>query len=126
MIDAGLRGELRKLIAAFVENMGAMTSEMEAALAAGRRGEADGAAAWDLLRMQTHRISGSGASFGFTEIAATARRIDLHAAATLESGAASAAAAPPWEDELVARDLPELRRLVDRAEPTDSPLYPAD
>ncbi|MGR3782289.1 MAG: Hpt domain-containing protein [Albimonas sp.] len=126
MIDAGLRGELRKLIAAFVENMGAMTSEMEAALAAGRRGEADGAAAWDLLRMQTHRISGSGASFGFTEIAATARRIDLHAAATLESGAASAAAAPPWEDALVARDLPELRRLVDRAEPTDSPLYPAD
>ncbi|SFI61435.1 Hpt domain-containing protein [Albimonas pacifica] len=126
MIDAGLRAELRKLIAAFVENMGAMTAEMEAALDAGRRGEGDAAAAWDLLRTQTHRISGSGASFGFTDIAAVARRIDLHAAGTLSGGDAAAVAAPPWEDALVTGDLDALRRLVDRAAPTDSPLYPGD
>ena len=80
MIDAGLRGELRKLIA----------------------------------------------SFGFVEIAAVARCIDMHAAATLDGAGQAAAAAPPWDDPLVARDLPALRALVDRARPADSPLYPRE
>ena len=126
MINAGLRGELRNLIAGFVANMSAMTAEMEAAVEGGRRGGVASVEAWELLRTVTHRISGSGASFGFTEIAAIARRIDLHAEATLAAGAEAAAITPPWDDPDVTRDLPALRRLVDGAEPKDSPLYPAE
>ncbi|MDF2232379.1 Hpt domain-containing protein [Albimonas sp. CAU 1670] len=123
MIDAGLRQELRKLIESFVVNMRAMTAEIEAAVEDGRQGARPAAEVWDVLRAVAHRISGSGASFGFVEIAAVARRIDLRAAGVLEGGA-PACATPPWTDDEVLRDLPALRALVDAAAATDSPLYP--